>query len=389
MTALLNIHGPALLYGLAKGATLPVISITAVELGASTGLAALVVSVVGLGAILGAIPSSAVIVRFSENSTMVVASLLGAVGMATAAFTTNLPLLIVGVVTLGLAGPALTVARQSHLAATVAPEHRAKAMSALSGMVRTGLFAGPFLSAAALVVLESRGPYLVAGSAMLGSALSIAAVQTYHRRRYPVPTGPAEKPKSVSSTVRQNRRRLGKVSAVVVAVMATRGARPVAIPLWAEHLGLDASLAALIYGISGAVELLVFYPAGAAMDRWGRKVVAIPAMVVMAVGLFWIPLSSDALGLILASAVVGLGNGLSAGIVMTLGIDMAPVRGRIAFLGVVRTVAECGSAAGLGGMSLAMGLGGLAAGMWVIGAVAVGAGVLIWHYVPHSGQSGP
>ncbi|MEK8227717.1 hypothetical protein NKG05_18850 [Oerskovia sp. M15] len=37
----------------------------------------------------------------------------------------------------------------------------------------------------------------------------------------------------------------------------------------------------MIFGLSGAVDMLLFYPAGKIMDRMGRLWVAVPCMVVL------------------------------------------------------------------------------------------------------------
>ena len=50
------------------------------------------------------------------------------------------------------------------------------------------------------------------------------------------------------------------------------------MPLWADHLGLDAATTSLIYGLAGGIDMLVFYPAGKVMDRKGRTWVAVPSM---------------------------------------------------------------------------------------------------------------
>ena len=54
------------------------------------------------------------------------------------------------------------------------------------------------------------------------------------------------------------------------------------IPLWADHLGLQASVTSLIYGLAAGLEMLVFYPAGHLMDRKVRLWVALPSMLIMA-----------------------------------------------------------------------------------------------------------
>jgi len=70
------------------------------------------------------------------------------------------------------------------------------------------------------------------------------------------------------------------VGAGVLLLSGLRASRQVVIPLWADHLGLDPTQASLIYGISGAIDMLVFYPAGKLMDRKGRQWVAVPSTLI-------------------------------------------------------------------------------------------------------------
>ena len=71
---------------------------------------------------------------------------------------------------------------------------------------------------------------------------------------------------------------LGVATSLVAAI---RACRQVVIPLWASHIGLDAATTSLIYGLMGAVDMLLFYPAGRVMDQRGRRAVALPSMLVM------------------------------------------------------------------------------------------------------------
>ena len=47
----------------------------------------------------------------------------------------------------------------------------------------------------------------------------------------------------------------------ILLLSALRASRQVVIPLWADHLGMDPAQASVIYGLSGAIDMLVFYPA--------------------------------------------------------------------------------------------------------------------------------
>ena len=92
--------------------------------------------------------------------------------------------------------------------------------------------------------------------------------------------------------------------------------------------------------------MLVFYPAGKVMDRKGRAWVAVPSMLIMGVALLCLPLAHGAATLLLAALLLGFGNGIGSGMIMTLGADYSPTVGRAHFLGVWRLMADIGSTGG-------------------------------------------
>ena len=159
----------------------------------------------------------------------------------------------------------------------------------------------------------------------------------------------------------------------VLLLSALRASRQVVIPLWAEHLGMDATQASLIYGLSGAIDMLVFYPAGKLMDRKGRQWVAIPSTLIMGTAMLLIPLSTGFAGLLLAALLIGFGNGISSGLNMTLGADFSPDNGRGQFLGIWRFMADAGATGGpvlLSGVTAVASLGAGVAATGVLGFAA-------------------
>lgn len=125
---------------------------------------------------------------------------------------------------------------------------------------------------------------------------------------------------------------------------AVRPARlaPGGNPAVADHVGLDASQASLLYGLSGAIDMLVFYPAGKIMDRRGRLGVALPSTLTMGTALMLVPLTAGFTGLLLVVLLVRFGNGISSGLVMTLGAGVSLDNGRGQFLGLWRFIADAG-----------------------------------------------
>jgi MFS family permease len=115
----------------------------------------------------------------------------------------------------------------------------------------------------------------------------------------------------------------------------------------------------------------MFYPSGIVSDRFGRKAVAVPCIMILSIGHFLLPLSHAFSSLMLVALLLGFGNGMGSGIVMTLGADRAPEVGRASFLAVWRLVSDAGTTAGplIGAAVIA--LGSLALAPPVIGVLGI------------------
>ncbi|HEY2190529.1 MAG TPA: MFS transporter, partial [Caldimonas sp.] len=74
--------GPTFLFALGEGAILPVIALTVRQLGGSVALAALMVTLIGIGSLVSNIPASLITARWGERWAIVGAALWGALGMA-------------------------------------------------------------------------------------------------------------------------------------------------------------------------------------------------------------------------------------------------------------------------------------------------------------------
>jgi MFS family permease len=189
---------------------------------------------------------------------------------------------------------------------------------------------------------------------------------------------------TVRGVLAAKRKLLLTVGIGVLLVSAVRASRQAVIPLWAEHLGLDATTTSVIYGLSGAVDMLVFYPAGKVMDRRGRAAVAVPSMLIMAAALLLMPWTGSAVTLLLTALLVGFGNGIGSGMIMTLGADYSPSPGRAQFLGVWRFLSDIGSSSGpalLSGVTVVAPLG---AGIMVTGLLGTAAAAVLWYWIPRT-----
>ena len=386
-----QIYAPSTVYAVGLGAMTPALAVAALALGLDAARAAAVVLLVGLGSLVANGPASALAARAGERVTMVVSAGLGTVGAGLAWATTagvssgpsasgvaepgRLALFLAAVLAVGMAGAGFNLARQAYLAVAVPATHRARAMSTLGGIVRIGTFLGPFLGAAAQAPLGLDGAFAAAAAAMAVGALLCLRI-----RDLPVPAsdpaageepGPAGRPR-LRDVARARRGALLTAGFGVVAVSAARAARNAVIPLWATHLGLDAATASLVFGLAGAADLLLFYPSGRLMDRFGRRAVAVPCLTLLGAGFLAISLTREPTAFAAAAVLLGIGNGFGAGIVMTLGADHSPPNARAPFLGLWRSMSDAGMLAGPLLLSGATAAAGLAVG---VGSLAVVCGV--------------
>jgi MFS family permease len=165
-------------------------------------------------------------------------------------------------------------------------------------------------------------------------------------------------------------------------VSAIRASRQVVIPLWAEHLGFAPAAASLIFGVAAAIDMAVFYPAGKLMDQRGRIWVAVPSTLLMGLSIMLMSFTTGLPMFLGASMLLGLGNGIGSGIVMTLGADASPRAGRAEFLGIWRMLSDIGASGGPVLLSAIAAATSLATGMMGIGALGLVAAAVFWRWIP-------
>jgi MFS family permease len=377
-------YGPATLFGLAQGSMLPVIALSAIDRGASPSIAALIGALLGIGSIVTNIPSGILATRIGERKSMLVAAVATAAGLAVCLVNlgrgaASLLVYGAGILLIGAASSVYSLARQSYLTEMV-PEHmRARALSTLGGTMRLGIFLGPFLGAGAMELWGLPGAYYVSLAATAGAGVIVYRVpdlEVSDQRKA------AAAQVTTRSVLRGYWRTFVTLGAGVLLLSAIRQTRQVVIPLWAAHIGLSPTASSIIYGIAGAIDVLTFYPAGKVMDVYGRRWVAVPSAIIMGISFLLMPATHGAVTLAFTAMIMGFGNGIGSGIVMTLAADISPEAGRPTFLGIWRELADAGSGVGPVILSAVTAVVGLAAGIVVSGLVGFAAAAALWRWAP-------
>lgn len=334
-------YGPSVLFGAAEGALLPVIPVEAASRGAGVALAALIAMLLEFGSLLSNLPAARFTEQLGERRALVSASALAASG-ALLALVPNIIALIAGVVAIGMASSVFLLARMKYLTEAVPVTHRARALSLLGGSQRIGVFMGPLLGTLLIGPFGVRATWWLAVGCLAGAAWCATRMSDLEPR---VAAASATRvtTRGVTAT---HRRVFLTVGVGILLVQAVRATRQVVVPLWCTHVGLDARATSPVYAVSAGIELFVFYPAGLVMDRRGRAAVAVPSMVVMASSLAVMPVAHTFWPVIVTACLLGFGNGIGSGMVMTLGADFSPDVGRAAFLGVWRQLGDTGATFG-------------------------------------------
>jgi MFS family permease len=363
-------YGPTVVSSIGHGAVMPVLALRARDLGADIGTAAFVVALLGIGMLVSSLPAGAVVARIGERRTLVLAGLLDTAAMVAAATTEAVLWLGAAVVLSGASWTAFLLARQGYMIDAVPLAYRARALAALGGSHRVGVLVGPLLGAGLIHLFDLRSVFVLAAGMAATSVVLAAWLVPDLGREDRAAAGENGHP-SVWSVLRENRRSLLTLGAAVVLIGMSRSVRNSLLPLWADHVGIDAGTTSLIFAVAAAIDIAFFLPGGWLMDTRGRMVVAVPVVLSVGIAALLLPLAGSVAAVTGVAVLIAAGNGLGSGIVMTLGADTAPSWGRAQYLGGWRLCGDIGVSGGPLLVSMVAGLASLTAACVVIGVVCL------------------
>lgn len=354
----LPVYVPTLLLSAAAGLLIPTLPLYAKSFGVSLGLVSMVIAALGIGTLIGDVPTGMMLERFGRKPVMIGGTILLAIsGLALGYLHYFVALLLLRLLA-GFGTAMWNISRMAYLGDTVPVRDRGRALSMFGGVNRIGAFIGPAVGGFIAQQYGLAAPFYVSfAAAALATLISIFFIRETHHQ----PAGQRRHTsfRTVGRVVRHHYHDLFVAGSAQVFAQMIRAGRQIIIPLYAYQIGLDVAQIGTILSIANAVDMSLFIPAGFLMDRLGRKFASVPSFIVLAIGMSLIPLSSGYTGLLVASCVMGLGNGIGSGTMMTLGTDLAPRESTGEFLGVWRLVGDIGSSGGplvVGAIADAIGL---------------------------------
>ena len=351
-----SVCAPSLLEFMGLAALMPVVPLLARDLGFSIPQAAALSVIFGLTSFLGPIPAGRLISRIGARRALVITGVV-LVASNLAAYLMLNPalggggdlahrLLLIGVLLVMAASTQVwQFGRQFYLGTALPASMRARGMTLFGGVIRLGEVIGPLLGAVVMAVGSIAWVFLLFAVTAAAGTVMIALFLPPGESGPTPPRGRGVRQPRSQARGRLDRavlRRMVAVGLGISPIMIARVNRPVIVPLLGDSLGLDPVWISIVFGVSAALEILLVLPAGSLMDRFGRAAVAVPCALLMGAGFLLLAVLGVTLegqgpglalvALLVPSLLIGLGNGLGSGLVMTLGIDVSPVYDRATYL---------------------------------------------------------
>ena len=376
----LPVYLPSLLFSAGESGLIPLIPASAEKLGADLPTAAMVAGLVLIGTLVADLPAARIVNRFGERLSMIWAAFTAVAGVVIALLATNIWMIGAGVFLLGMTAAIFGLARHSYIAETAPAEYRARALSILGGMFRLGSFIGPLIGALIIQLYGIENVYWL--TIVFCGLAGIILLSTKAEK---MPNTPPNKAGGIFAVARIEKKKLLTLGFAASILTFLRTIRALALPLWALHIDLDLVTTALIIGIAGAVDFALFYSGGQVIDKFGRRIAAVPTILAIGLGISFIPSTSNAESFAIVAIALSIANALGSGLVLTIGADLAPPESRNEFLAAFRLMLDSGIATAAPLISLLTILIGLSSGLIALSSLALVGAFLMNHYLPKYG----
>jgi MFS family permease len=318
-----RVYVPFVLASLGRSMLLPVLPLYLREVGLSYTLVTVVIAALGIGAVAGGLPAGATAQRLGPEWLFALSTTLSAVAASLFGFSTAVVALFGFHLAVGFGSVGIRIGAQMMVNDVVPVMLRGRAMSMIGGMMRTAMFIGPAVGGVLVDWVGFEATFAVCGVVTILGLIpfvltrrSVDGGQRFERPQVP--------PSGLRSAMRAHTGLLLLAGTGTALVMTVRAGRNVIVPLFGDELELSAAAVGFLVAIGTGADLLLFPVAGYLMDRYGRLAAIVPAFSMLGFGMLLLGLWPSVAGAIVAGVVMGIGNGMSAGTMLTLGGDLAP-----------------------------------------------------------------
>lgn len=365
----LPVYLPLVALSTGMAAVLPGLPVYLGGLGASVAVVGVVLSLRGVGNMVGDVPGGVLVARIGIRPMMQWSLALGAAANLAPAVVSNLWVVAAANLLSGISLAVAVLGMMAYVRLSTAATVRGRALSVAGGVLRVGALLGPLLGG---VMTDRLGMPWVFGLRVLTFVVAFVAVSSGVDARHEAQARAGARP--LGRALQGRYYALVTVGFAVLMLMLLRASREIILPLWGDRLSLSATAIGAVMSVVALADLAMFVPAGIVSDSAGRKVSGSLCIGLFAAGVLLLPATGGVVGFVAAGVVIGIGNGFGAGINMTLGTDLAPDGAVGSFLGLWRLFGDVGVMLGpavVGTVAAAIGLSGALLATGGLGVVGV------------------
>ena len=315
----------------------------------SVGLA---VSSIGLGKILSDIPLGVVLSYIGARNLMMISGLIitgsAFLSWVSVSVIGSFWCLVVALLVYGVGQGAGVLSRLAMISENIPKPERGQISALLGGSARLAMAVGPALGG---ILMDVSLPLLFLIQAM--SAVCSVLVLFLAVSSHPMSQINPESPRNIQHSWRSfypsqpsfPAHILLNIGVFVVGIQLVRECRKLVIPLAGVDLGMSIEDVGWYSTVSYSIDALLFSTAGIVMDTYGRNFCATASVSIMVLAQLIILPGVSETTLFLNAVIGGIGNGLSSGILVAYGADLAPFEppeAKSEFLGYYRLIGDFG-----------------------------------------------
>ncbi len=330
------------------GTIVPVVPLYAESFGVSAAAVGLTIAVYGLARFLVNVPAGSLADRNGRRWTLAVGGLVTVLGNLLCAAAWNYQVFLTARFVAGAGAAMVLTGGQIVLADIASPQNRGRVMALYQGVFLFAVGAGPLPGGLLATHLGLRSPFL-ANAALAGVVALVAWFQVPETRN--LRSGQQTRAVSLPPPPFRDQLRVLRatpgfllISLVsFVAFSARTGALFNVIPLLAESkIGLGPDQIGLGLGLISIVGLILAYPSGVLVDRFGRKAVIVPATAMTGAAILLFAGSPSYALFLLACGLWSVASGIGSSAPAAYAADTAPPGMMASALGTYRTIADLG-----------------------------------------------
>lgn len=296
------------------------ISLFAIELGASQFLIGVLIALYSLFPVLLALHAGKLSDRLGVRGPMIIGS-LGLAGGLTVPFLSNsLVALCLSAVLIGVFHMMYNVSVQNLVGSLGGPEARTRNFSNYALAMAIGSFIGPMSAGFSIDLFGYAVSYLLVAAFPLAPALIMAGTRS-------VATGPrvkTEEEKAVLSASLLSNPVLRRTLIASAVATTAQDLFQFYMPIYGHSIGLSASAIGVVLAMSGVAAFVVRMALPALVRRWGADRVFNTSLFVSAAAFLFFPLLSSAPALAALALVLGFGMGCAQPVTLMLIYSRAP-----------------------------------------------------------------